>query len=63
MSRIVLWSVLLVVLVSSALMLMPRAEAWSEPVYTKPWTEEEAEEEEEEIDEFLLDFTSLYGTW
>ena len=90
MSRIVLWSVLLVVLVSSALILMPRAEAWSEPVYTKPWTEEEAEdeevieetvsvpeevvgetvmetkeaeEEEEEIDEFLLDFTSLYGTW
>lgn len=46
MSRIVLWSVLLVVLVSSALILMPRAEAWSEPVYTKPWTEEEAEDEE-----------------
>jgi len=96
MSRVRFWTIAMVVLVFAGSIVAPRVESWSEPVYTKPWTEaEEPEQPEEdlplespeepeselveekasearevetetsvpEIDEFLLDFENLYGTW
>lgn len=93
MSNLRLWSVILLVLFVAAAYTTAPAWAWSEAVYTKPWTEEETDTEEEppalpgeeanaseipeppkikekleeapavEIDDFLLDFEGLYGTW
>lgn len=98
MRRLTFLSTLLVILMVVAPIVVPRAEAWSEPVYTKPWSEpDQLEPESEEmaqnseesvstvpdgpiitgelhdketapssdvlIDEFLLNFENLYGTW
>lgn len=95
MARLRFWSLFLLVLLVAVSVVSVRAGAWSEVVYTKPWTEEEQEEDtveekpvvpadekseesevlqlpdepensegdSSEIDDFLLDFASLYGTW
>ncbi len=97
MARRGLWSILMVILLVAASIAVPKVESWSEPVYTKPWSESddtekapgdlfgepsddhpdtdpEAREAESleakaensshsAIDEFLLDFENLYGTW
>lgn len=101
MSRLRLGSVLLLVLLVASQIASVGVEAWSEVVYTKPWTEPEENEAKEdepaaqgggvssnvappevppspavpevpqnpqspsepEIDDVLLDFQSLYGTW
>lgn len=97
MLRFRLWGILLVVLLLAVPVVAPRVESWSEPVYTKPWSEPEETKEEvgdlpkepsdgsvitgpeakatespkagvqisdsPEIDDFLLNFENLYGTW
>lgn len=46
MSRPTFWSTLLMILLVVAPIAAPRAESWSEPVYTKPWSEPEPTEPE-----------------
>lgn len=73
MSRLRFWSIVVMILFVAAPIVEPRAQSWSEAVYTKPWSEPEGSDQTEEmetqlstlpeIDPFLLDFESLYGTW
>lgn len=66
MSGFKFWSVLVVILLVAFQLASVRTEAWSEPVYTKPWTEVETTEQEDEdpvseVVEETKDFTTQDG--